>query len=214
MNNEIGRKLTSLTLMTIMLAGGMVIAAPSMMPAASAANETLFVSAENSMFDNTFSGTSVVEVVVSDPLIATLSDAHGMPDVTVNGNDMVMAQATDGSWYGYIVDQTYAETAMQKVAWDPLLGLNYGMECTVATAAEATSSTGASFGSTQGVFFAGGSSSTNGLSVIGSAAFGAFACAFSSTGTGDLGGSFYSLDVDTMNVVRYQKSLNQNAAFK
>ena len=32
MNNEIGRKLTSLTLMTIMLAGGMTIAAPSMMP--------------------------------------------------------------------------------------------------------------------------------------------------------------------------------------
>ena len=31
MNNEIGRKLTSLTLMTIMLAGGMTIAAPSMM---------------------------------------------------------------------------------------------------------------------------------------------------------------------------------------
>jgi hypothetical protein len=99
-----------------MLAGGMVIAAPSMMPAASAANETLFVSAENSMFDNTFSGTNVVEVVVSDPLIATLDDAHGIPDVTVNGNDLVMAQATDGSWYAYIVDQTYAETAMQKVA--------------------------------------------------------------------------------------------------
>ena len=34
MNNEIGRKITSLTLMTIMLAGGMVIAAPGMMPAA------------------------------------------------------------------------------------------------------------------------------------------------------------------------------------
>ena len=31
MNNEIGRKITSLTLMTIMLAGGMTIAAPSMM---------------------------------------------------------------------------------------------------------------------------------------------------------------------------------------
>ena len=46
MNNEIGRKLTSLTLMTIMLAGGMVIAAPSMVPEAAAAGQ-LYVSAEN-----------------------------------------------------------------------------------------------------------------------------------------------------------------------
>jgi hypothetical protein len=45
MNNEIGRKLTSLTLMTIMLAGGMVIGAPSLVPEAAAAG-SLFVSAE------------------------------------------------------------------------------------------------------------------------------------------------------------------------
>ncbi len=69
MNNEIGRKLTSLTLMTIMLAGGMVIAAPSMVPEAAAANSTLFVSAENSIFNNTFSGPQVIEIVVSDPAI-------------------------------------------------------------------------------------------------------------------------------------------------
>jgi Na+(H+)/acetate symporter ActP len=43
---EIGRKITSLTLMTIMLAGGMVIAAPSMMPVAHAANANLFVSVQ------------------------------------------------------------------------------------------------------------------------------------------------------------------------
>ena len=52
MNNEIGRKLTSLTLMTIMLAGGMVIAAPSMVPEAAAAGQ-LYVSAENAQFGNT-----------------------------------------------------------------------------------------------------------------------------------------------------------------
>ena len=56
MNNEIGRKITSLTLMTIMLAGGMTIAAPGVMPAAFAANANLFVSAENSQFDNYMSG--------------------------------------------------------------------------------------------------------------------------------------------------------------
>ena len=63
MNNEIGRKITSLTLMTIMLAGGMVIAAPGMVPAAHAANANLFVSAENSQFDNYMSGPQVIEVV-------------------------------------------------------------------------------------------------------------------------------------------------------
>ena len=57
MNNEIGRKLTSLTLMTIMLAGGMVIGAPSMVPEAAAAGQ-LFVSAENANFNNYFAGSA------------------------------------------------------------------------------------------------------------------------------------------------------------
>ncbi len=64
MNNELGRKITSLTLMTIMLAGGMTFAAPGIMPAAHAANANLFVSAENSQFDNYMSGPQVIEVVV------------------------------------------------------------------------------------------------------------------------------------------------------
>ena len=63
MNNEIGRKLTSLTLMTIMLAGGMTIAAPSMLPQAAAAG-ALFVSAENANFNNFFAGVQVVEIIV------------------------------------------------------------------------------------------------------------------------------------------------------
>ena len=66
MNNEIGRKLTSLTLMTIMLAGGMVIGAPSMVPEAAAAGQ-LFVSAENANFNNYFAGIQVVEIIVRDP---------------------------------------------------------------------------------------------------------------------------------------------------
>ena len=49
MNNEIQRKITSLTLMTIMLAGSMIIAAPGMEPAY-AANANLFVSAEKAEF--------------------------------------------------------------------------------------------------------------------------------------------------------------------
>ena len=67
MANEIGRKITSLTLMTIMVAGGMTFAIPGVMPSAHAATENLFVSAENSLFDNSFAGPMVIEVVVNDP---------------------------------------------------------------------------------------------------------------------------------------------------
>jgi hypothetical protein len=51
--SELGRKITSLTLMTIMVAGGLTIAIPGVMPEAMAANANLYVSAENSQFDNT-----------------------------------------------------------------------------------------------------------------------------------------------------------------
>jgi preprotein translocase subunit YajC len=56
----------SLTLMTIMVAGGLTFAIPGVMPEAMAANANLFVSAENSQFDNYISGPQVVEVVVLD----------------------------------------------------------------------------------------------------------------------------------------------------
>ena len=147
MNNELGRKITSLTLMTIMLAGGMVIAAPGMTPAAHAANATLFVSAESSEFDNIFGGAQVIEIVVSDPLIASLDDVHGSPDVTVNGSDVVMAQASDGSWYAYVADKDFANTADVADTADDT-GLDFGLACSGATANVLTGTSGAAFGST------------------------------------------------------------------
>ena len=69
MNNELGRKITSLTLMAIMVAGGMAIAAPGMVPAAHATG-TLYVSAENASYGNTFGGGQVVEIIVMDENIA------------------------------------------------------------------------------------------------------------------------------------------------
>ena len=126
MNNELGRKITSLTLMTIMLAGGMTFAAPGMVPAAHAANETLFVSAESSVFENLFGGAQVIEIVVSDPLIASLDDVHGSPDVEVNGNDVILAQASDGSWYAYVAD-----TQMVDAADSDTTGLEFGDKSTI-----------------------------------------------------------------------------------
>jgi hypothetical protein len=101
--------------MVIMVAGGLTFAAPGIMPAAHAAatNANLFVSAENAAFDNTFSGPRVIEVVINDPGFASLDDAHGQPDVTVNGKQLLMAQASDGSWYAYFADRTMAKTADQ-----------------------------------------------------------------------------------------------------
>ena len=112
MNNEIGRKLTSLTLMTIMLAGGMVIGAPSMVPEAAAAGQ-LFVSAENANFNNYFAGVQVVEIIVKDPNANQTDEAQPEPTVKVDEHLLRMAQGSDGYWYAYIADSTNA-----KAAWD------------------------------------------------------------------------------------------------
>jgi len=113
-----------------MLAGGMTIVAPSMMPAAHAANANLFVSAENSQFDNYMSGPQVIEVVVIDSDIVDTDQAKGEPDVTVNGKILRMVQAVDGNWYGYFADRVQASiadfTAENGVSGE---GLDFGTFC-------------------------------------------------------------------------------------
>ncbi|MED5543519.1 MAG: hypothetical protein VX721_05435, partial [Thermoproteota archaeon] len=94
MNKELGRKITSLTLMTIMLAGGVSFAAPGMMPEAAAANQYLWVSVEDAG-GSKFYGGQVLEIVVTDPAINRLDEAYGMPDVTIDGKKVIMAQGVD-----------------------------------------------------------------------------------------------------------------------
>lgn len=130
MNNEIGRKITSLTLMTIMLAGGLTFAAPSMMPVAHAANANLFVSAENSQFNNYMSGPQVIEVVVIDSDINETNEGKGEPNVTINGKKLRMVQGVDGNWYGYFADKVMAQTADQTVEGKSTgTGLDFGTFC-------------------------------------------------------------------------------------
>jgi len=121
-----------------MVAGGMTFAIPGIMPEAYAShNANLFVSAENSAFSNTFGGPMVVEIVINDDNIRTLDDAHGQPDVTVNGKKVVMVQATDGNWYAYVADRNQAQLADQTQVLTPLLadeqnrgfGLDFGEFC-------------------------------------------------------------------------------------
>ena len=65
-----------------MLAGGMTIAAPSMMPQAAAAG-ALYVSAENAMFNNSFGGAQIIEVVIIDKQRDETDEIQGEPVVKV-----------------------------------------------------------------------------------------------------------------------------------
>ena len=153
MKNELGRKITSLTIMTIMVAGGMTLAAPSFMPEAEAQTSHLYVSAVNAESNNTFGGPQVIEIVINDPARNSTALAHdtddtpegsaigGIPDVEVNGDNIAMVQATDGNWYAYIGDDSNISDADG-------LGANYnldfGVQCT--TSALAVTATGIDHG--------------------------------------------------------------------
>jgi len=93
-----------------MLAGGMTIAAPSMMVPEAQAAGALYVSAENAMFDNTFGGAQVIEVVVFSGQNET-DEAQAEPVVKVDENLLRMAQGVDGNWYAYFGDKTTVAAA-------------------------------------------------------------------------------------------------------
>ena len=99
MNNELYRKLTSITLMTIMFAGGMTIAIPGETPVAVAQTGMLSVSATAAP-GNSFGGPQVIQIEVNDP---SRSETVGVtqPHVTVDGDDIDMIQADTGKWYAH-----------------------------------------------------------------------------------------------------------------
>jgi hypothetical protein len=74
-------------------------------------NPNLTVSAENSKFDNHFSGSMVIEVVIRDSSIGDTDEGKGEPDVTINGKSLRMVQATDGNWYAYFANVDKAKVA-------------------------------------------------------------------------------------------------------
>ena len=90
----------------------------------------LFVSAQNPSSQNRFSGPQVIEVVVRDNNIGDTGKSVGEPDVTINGKDLRMVQATDGNWYGYFADRDMAQIADSTVAGNPAgEGLDFGNFC-------------------------------------------------------------------------------------
>jgi hypothetical protein len=110
-----------------------VLSSVPLTPESFAANANLFVSAENSQFDNYMSGPQVIEVVVIDSDINDTDEAKGEPDVTVNGKILRMVQAVDGNWYGYFADETMVNTADGTTKTSGV-GLDFGDISDVATA--------------------------------------------------------------------------------
>ena len=68
MKNEIGRKLTSLTIMAIMFAGGMAIGVPSFMP--SAASDFSVTDGMLTASSEFIQGGAILELVVNDPSVS------------------------------------------------------------------------------------------------------------------------------------------------
>ncbi len=154
-------------------------------------NPNLFVSAENSEFDNHFSGSMVIEVVINDPILRSTDEGKGEPDVTINGKELRMVQATDGNWYAYFANVDKAKVADSTVGLAGE-GLDFGVFCSRDT----TSSVfGISFSETDGFAVPqtdGLGGFTNGDSTFSD-------CTGSPTGSANLN-----------NVVRQAKSINTN----
>jgi len=93
-----------------------------------ASNDNLFVSAENSQFDNYMSGPQVIEVIVIDSDLNDLDVLEEIPDVTVNGKEMIMTQGVDGNWYGYFASYDMALIADSTVT-NAGEGLDFGAIC-------------------------------------------------------------------------------------
>ena len=91
-------------------------------------NPDLFVSAENPEFDNHFSGSMIVEVVIRDPDLKDTGEGKGEPDVKLNGNSLRMVQATDGNWYAYFAHVDKAKIADSTVGLEGH-GLDFGVFC-------------------------------------------------------------------------------------
>ena len=152
----------------------------------------LFVSAENSLFENHFSGAMIVEVIVREDN-NQLDQSLGEPDVKVDGRQLRMVQSSDGSWYAFFANADKAKEA-DEVALSGIAGesLDFGVFCSGSTP---SSVLGTDFSQTDGVAIpdsAGLSSTTDGTANFNSC-----------SGTP-------STPSNKDNVVRFPPSLNMN----
>ena len=133
MKNEIGRKLTSLTIMAIMFAGGMAIGVPSFMPEAS--SDLSVTEGLLTVSTTTLQGAAILEIVVNDPDNSSTDDDVTALKVDVQGETHEMTQGVNGKWYLYVVDDSTATladamdgTTGAADATDAA-GLEFGVQC-------------------------------------------------------------------------------------
>jgi len=124
MKNEIGRKLTSLTIMAIMFAGlGLVQGVPSFMPEASA--DFSDTDGELSVSSLYIQGAAILEIVVNDPDISdTETDINSGASVSIGGSSYDMNQGVNGKWYLYVVDKSVSQDMD-----DDGNGMEFGVLC-------------------------------------------------------------------------------------
>jgi len=137
MKNEIGRKITSLTLMTIMFAGGMTLAIPGFLPDSAipieafadqgTTNGSLYLSSTE------VQGAQVIHVIIDDPALNTAAtNASVTIDVTPSQGStvsVIMHQTTDGTYNAFLVDNVSAEAAEGiTTGTDPI---NFGADCSL-----------------------------------------------------------------------------------
>ena len=118
MKNDIIRKLTSLTLMSIMVAGGLTFAIPSALPQAAAESGT---SGPLTVSSTEFGGQQIIEIKVNDSDFRSVSDDHGALDVTIDGNAVHMVQASTGIWYAYVADVSAKNADNADVTGNPVI---------------------------------------------------------------------------------------------
>lgn len=97
--------------------------------AEASSNPNLFVSAENPRFNNSFSGSMVVEVIIRNPNLQETDEGKGEPDVTLNGKSLRMVQSTDGNWYAYFANVDKAKIADSTQSPTSGKGLDFGVFC-------------------------------------------------------------------------------------
>ena len=133
MKNEIGRKLTSLTLMTIMFAGGMTLAIPGFLPDSAIPIEAFADSGSSNgslyLSSTLVQGAQIIQVVVDDPGLSKTGDNSIVEiDVTPVGGStetVPMFQVSDGTYHAFLVDDVTAEGA------DAIgtTSINFGKDC-------------------------------------------------------------------------------------
>ena len=124
-------------ILVILLVLSMMIVPPISLPSVRAQaysdHPNLFVSAENSLFDNHFSGPMVVQVIVQEDN-NQLDQAIGQPNVSVNGRHLQMMQGSDGNWHAFFANTDKAKQADQ-AALSGLAGqsIDFGVFCSGST---------------------------------------------------------------------------------